>query len=61
LGLDYNQSIELFQKVANLRQDLSQHFPRLTELSMGMSGDYQAAIAAGATIVRIGSQIFRGA
>lgn len=30
----------------------------LTELSMGMSGDYQAAIAAGATLVRVGSAIF---
>ncbi len=28
------------------------------ELSMGMSGDYAAAIAAGATMVRIGSAIF---
>ena len=30
----------------------------LPELSMGMSGDYQAAIAEGATIVRIGTAIF---
>ena len=30
----------------------------LTELSMGMSGDYRAAIAEGATMVRIGSAIF---
>lgn len=29
-----------------------------TELSMGMSQDYQAAIAEGATLVRIGSDIF---
>ena len=32
----------------------------LEELSMGMSGDYQAAIAEGATIVRIGSALFEG-
>lgn len=32
----------------------------LPELSMGMSGDFEAAIAAGATIVRIGSAIFGG-
>ncbi|MFG0289770.1 MAG: YggS family pyridoxal phosphate-dependent enzyme [Rhodopirellula sp. JB044] len=32
----------------------------LPELSMGMSGDYQAAIAEGATMVRIGSSLFRG-
>ncbi len=30
----------------------------LTELSMGMSGDFEAAIAAGATMVRIGSGLF---
>ncbi len=29
-----------------------------TELSMGMSGDYPSAIAEGATLLRIGSQIF---
>jgi PLP dependent protein len=28
------------------------------ELSMGMSGDYQVAIAEGATIVRVGTAIF---
>lgn len=30
----------------------------LPELSMGMSGDFEAAVAAGATIVRVGSAIF---
>jgi hypothetical protein len=30
----------------------------LAELSMGMSDDYEAAIAEGATIVRIGRAIF---
>jgi uncharacterized pyridoxal phosphate-containing UPF0001 family protein len=30
----------------------------LQTLSMGMSGDYEAAIAAGATHVRIGTAIF---
>lgn len=32
----------------------------LPELSMGMSGDFEAAIAAGATIIRVGSAIFGG-
>jgi uncharacterized pyridoxal phosphate-containing UPF0001 family protein len=32
----------------------------LRELSMGMSGDYEAAIAEGATIVRVGTAIFGG-
>jgi len=34
--------------------------PRFTELSMGMSADYQIAIEQGATILRIGSAIFSG-
>ena len=34
--------------------------PRFTELSMGMSSDYQVAIEEGATILRIGSAIFAG-
>ncbi|QSB25754.1 YggS family pyridoxal phosphate-dependent enzyme [Flavobacterium sp. CLA17] len=32
----------------------------LNTISMGMSGDYQLAIACGSTMVRIGSSIFRG-
>lgn len=32
----------------------------LDELSMGMSGDYEIAIEAGATIVRVGSALFEG-
>jgi pyridoxal phosphate enzyme (YggS family) len=33
----------------------------LSELSMGMSGDYEAAIEEGATLVRVGSALFEGA
>lgn len=33
-------------------------FPHFNELSMGMSGDYQIAIACGSTMVRIGTMIF---
>ena len=32
----------------------------MDELSMGMSGDFVEAIAAGATILRIGSRLFEG-
>ncbi len=34
--------------------------PQFTELSMGMSSDYQIAIEEGATILRIGSAVFAG-
>jgi uncharacterized pyridoxal phosphate-containing UPF0001 family protein len=33
---------------------------RLTELSMGMSGDFQQAIAEGSTMVRIGTNLWTG-
>jgi uncharacterized pyridoxal phosphate-containing UPF0001 family protein len=36
------------------------HQLSLTELSMGMSGDFVAAIAEGSTMVRIGSRLFQG-
>src|SRR4030042_1996540 len=34
--------------------------PNFTELSMGMSSDYEVAVEEGATILRLGSGIFRG-
>ncbi len=34
--------------------------PRCTELSMGMSNDFEAAIEEGATLVRVGSALFSG-
>ena len=34
--------------------------PKFTELSMGMSSDYEIAVEEGATILRIGSAIFAG-
>ncbi len=34
--------------------------PEFTELSMGMSSDYEVAVEEGATILRIGSAIFAG-
>jgi PLP dependent protein len=39
-------------------RDLAAPFPKLTELSMGMSHDYIVAIEEGATIVRIGTALF---
>jgi pyridoxal phosphate enzyme (YggS family) len=34
--------------------------PKFTELSMGMSSDYEVAVEEGATILRIGSAVFAG-
>lgn len=41
-----------------LKQQALPSFVELTELSMGMSGDYQIAQEEGSTMVRIGSAIF---
>ena len=50
-----------FVQLRELRDSLQANAPagmQLTELSMGMSGDFELAIAEGATIVRIGQAIF---
>ena len=51
----------VFSGLRQMRDELEQKYSVvLPELSMGMSGDYPAAIAEGATIVRIGTAIFGG-
>jgi pyridoxal phosphate enzyme (YggS family) len=52
-----SQFARLARYLADLELYRSPQAP-LTELSMGMSGDYLHAIAEGATIVRVGSAIF---
>ena len=47
-----------FQTLRNWQQRLTQLGFSVPELSMGMSNDYPMAIAAGATMIRIGSKIF---
>nr|MBA3818699.1 YggS family pyridoxal phosphate-dependent enzyme [Deltaproteobacteria bacterium] len=48
-----------FEALRDLRDGLEQNLSRpLPVLSMGMSGDYEVAIACGATHVRIGTAIF---
>jgi len=47
-----------FYRLRELRDSLLASFPKLTELSMGMSGDFEVAIEEGATIIRVGSAIF---
>lgn len=51
----------VFRGLAELRQRANAQGWRgidLQELSMGMSGDYQAAIAEGATMIRLGQALF---
>lgn len=49
---------QAFRELKNLFEQLKQKGYPLDTLSMGMSGDYKAAIAEGATHVRIGTAIF---
>jgi pyridoxal phosphate enzyme (YggS family) len=46
-----------FSEVAELAQRFRQDFPMAQSLSAGMSGDFEIAIAHGATHIRVGSQI----
>lgn len=53
---------ENFESLVQIRDELCDLNPGLSlpQLSMGMSGDFAAAIAAGATMVRVGSALFEG-
>jgi len=60
-GLSPAKALDAFNRVADLfakidRANYSQI--SMTELSMGMSGDYRLAIEAGATYIRLGRTIF---
>jgi pyridoxal phosphate enzyme (YggS family) len=48
---------ESFARLAAIREELLREHPRATVLSAGMSGDLEAAIAHGATHVRVGSAV----
>ncbi|MDP1574515.1 MAG: YggS family pyridoxal phosphate-dependent enzyme [Coxiellaceae bacterium] len=48
----------VFQKTAQLQKQLIDAGFSVDTLSMGMSADYEAAIASGATMVRIGTALF---
>lgn len=58
---DQSQQRRQFGLVRQTYEELKQTLPQaahMDTLSMGMSDDYAAAIAEGATIIRIGSAIF---
>ena len=46
-----------FERVLGMRQDVLARAPEATDLSLGMTGDFEEAIHAGATHLRIGSAI----
>jgi hypothetical protein len=47
-----------FERIEGLFKRLQAKYPQLTELSIGMSGDWPIAVKHGATMVRIGTDIF---
>ncbi len=56
---DAEKATRWFREIRRLRDDLQErHGIHLPDLSMGMSGDFEAAIHEGSTIVRVGSAIF---
>ncbi len=63
LQADETQTRREFSRLRERRDELATEFnatDSLAELSMGMSRDYPIGIECGATIVRVGSALFRG-
>ncbi len=55
---NYEDQCQPFKRLKQLLIELQQQHPHIDTLSMGMSADMDAAISEGATIVRIGTDIF---
>ncbi|HCW46574.1 MAG TPA: YggS family pyridoxal phosphate enzyme, partial [Erwiniaceae bacterium] len=54
----YERQLAVCQRMADALASLKKHYPSVDTLSLGMSDDMEAAIAAGSTMVRIGTAIF---
>lgn len=57
-GLDADATVELYARLRSHLAELTEEGYALDTLSMGMSGDFELAIAAGSNCVRIGTAIF---
>jgi pyridoxal phosphate enzyme (YggS family) len=58
---DEEEVRDIFRSLRQLRDDLNRDgVGALRHLSMGMTQDYRVAVEEGATLVRVGSAIFRG-
>ncbi|MDZ8186901.1 MAG: YggS family pyridoxal phosphate-dependent enzyme [Nostoc sp. ChiSLP02] len=61
LGLDDSEILSVFNRCRELAKEIQeQNWPhiKMQHLSMGMSGDYELAVQAGATMVRLGTILF---
>ena len=59
---DEVEQLAIFNQLRSLQEvinDLAYYYAPCTDLSMGMSNDFSAAIQAGATYVRVGSALFK--
>lgn len=52
------ESRPFFRLLATLRSQIAAEHPSVTELSMGMSDDFEVAIEEGASLIRVGRAIF---
>ncbi|MEN8149639.1 MAG: YggS family pyridoxal phosphate-dependent enzyme [Planctomycetota bacterium] len=62
-GVDAEICRSCFSDLARIRREASEgawYRISLPELSMGMTGDFEIAVEEGATIVRVGTAVFRG-
>jgi uncharacterized pyridoxal phosphate-containing UPF0001 family protein len=57
-AVDFAARREPFSRLRRLFEQLQGEGLTLDTLSMGMSGDLEAAIAEGATLIRVGTAIF---
>jgi len=60
LNQDTTETRAAFKKLRNLKEELNKQSPGrpLSELSMGMTGDFEIGIEEGSTMIRIGTAIF---
>ena len=58
--IDARQTSIYFKQTKELFEQLKQQYPEydMSEISMGMSNDYQEALKYGATMIRVGSALF---
>ena len=55
---DLQSQRDCFRQLTEVYTELRQRWPSMDTLSMGMSNDFEAAIAEGSTLVRLGTAIF---
>lgn len=55
---DFEQQRDQFHRLSALFHSLKSRYPFFDTLSMGMSNDFEAAIAEGSTMVRLGTALF---